>query len=193
MARKTPPLFLRVKPTHFLRGAKTVLRPVEAGDLHFLQTLRNDVALQMQLMAQPRPNPLPRVRGWLARFAANPDAVLLLIAAARGGRPLGFVQLAALDPLHGTADLGICLAEAARGRGHAAEALQLLENYASDVFHLRKLLLRVLAENTRAIALYHAAGYRTVGVLQRHFYQRQAFKDVVLMEKFLAGAATPNP
>ena len=128
--------------------------------------------------------------GWQQRLAENPDAILLLIATARSGRPVGFVQLTALDTLHGTADLGICLAASARGKGHAAEALRLLEEYAVAVFNLRKILLRVLAENTRALALYRQVGYREIGVLQRHFYQDRAYKDVVLMEKFL-DPATP--
>lgn len=179
-----------MKPIHFLRGKRTVLRPVEAEDLPFLRALRNDVPTQMMLMAQPRPNPARRVKSWLHRFAENPDAILLLIAAARGGKPAGFVQLAAVDPLHGTADLGICLAAAARGRGHAAEALRLVEDYATNVFNLRKILLRVLAENTRAIALYRQSGYREIGVLRQHFYQNRAYKDVVLMEKFIR---TPAP
>lgn len=181
-----------MKLTTFLRGTKTVLRPVEKSDLPFLHTLRNDVRTQMMLMAQPRPNPVSRVQGWLDMFAASPDAILLIVAAARGGRPLGFVQLAGLDLLHGTADLGICLVATARGKGHAAEALQLVESYAVEVFHLRKILLRVLAENTRAITLYRQVGYREVGVLQAHFYQQRAYKDVILMEKFVRDSPPPR-
>ena len=179
-----------MKTTRFLAGKHTVLRPVEAADLPFLHALRNDVTTQMMLMTQPRPNSLRRVRDWLKHYAATPAAILLIIAAARGGRPLGFIQLAAIDPLHGTADLGICLAATARGRGHGAEALHLVADYAVAVFNLRKILLRVLAENTRAIALYRDTGFREIGVLHRHFYQAGTFKDVVLMEKFLRATET---
>lgn len=145
------------------------------------------------LMTQPRPNSMPRVRGWLDKFAASPDAILLIIAAARGGNPLGFVQLSGLDLLHGTADLGICLGASARGKGHGAEALRLIEAYAVAVFHLRKILMRVLAENTRAIALYRESGYREAGVLRAHFYQQGTFKDVVLLEKFIGTPSLPFP
>ena len=49
-----------------------------------------------------------------------------------------------------------------RGRGYAAEALQLLDRHARDS-NLASVGLHVFALNTRAIALYRAAGYGVTG------------------------------
>jgi RimJ/RimL family protein N-acetyltransferase len=116
--------------------------------------------------------------------------VFFVIASVKDQRPLGYLQLANMDFVHGTADLGICVDEAARGTGCAAEALLLLEEYARDVFNLRKIILRVLASNSRAIAFYRKARYQKVGLHRRHFYQRQVYYDVLIMEKFLARSRT---
>jgi RimJ/RimL family protein N-acetyltransferase len=140
----------------------------------------------MLLMAHPRANSLARVKAWLDRLADDRLTVFFIIAARRGNRPLGYVQLTHMDLVHGTADLGICLDETSRGKGYAAEALQLLEDYVRDVFNLRKIVLRVLASNAPAIAFYKKARYRQVGVHKQHFYQARAFHDVLVMEKMLA-------
>ncbi len=174
-----------MKNIGLLVGKKTILRSSEEDDIQFLLTLRNNLKLQVLLMAQPRANSLRRVKEWVARLIDNPHSIFLVIAARHGNRPLGYVQLTNMDFLHGTAELGICLNETACGRGYAAEALQLLEDYVHDVFNIRKIILRVLASNIRAIGFYKKARYRKVGMHQRHFYHARIFHDVLIMEKFL--------
>ena len=174
-----------MKGVALLTGKHTALRPPVEADLPFLVTLRNNLRLQMLLMAQPRANSLPRVREWVARIGGDERSLFFIVAARPRARPLGYIQLTHLDPVHGTAELGICLAEAAQGRGHGREALSLLENYARDVFNLRKIVLRVFAEHAPAAAFYRKAGYKKVGVHQQHFYQSGAYHDVLVMEKFL--------
>lgn len=174
-----------MKPHPCVLGKRTALRPIEKGDLAFLHRLRNDFPLQKMLMSQPRSNARERVKAWVDRLSCDSSAALFLIVAAGTGQPLGYAQLKQIDLLHGTADLGICLASEAQGKGHASDAMRLLEDYGADVFRLRKILLHVLGENTRAVGLYRKNGYREVGVLRQHFYQQRQYKDVVLMEKFL--------
>jgi len=174
-----------MKSASLLAGFKTVLRPPEETDLPFLHALRNDVELQMQLMAQPRANSLRRVRQWLDRISEDKQSVFFVVATKRQA-PMGYIQLTHMEGVHGTADLGVCLARKAQGRGHGKEALVLLENYAATVFNIRKIGLKVLAGNVGAIALYQKSGYLKIGVQYQHFYQKKMFHDVVLMEKFLS-------
>ena len=109
-----------------------------------------------------------------------------MVATVSDNRALGFVQLTQMDPANGTADLGICLGADSRGKGVAAAALKLLEVRAGRELKLRKMTLRVLTTNRRALAFYRKVGFREVGVLRRHFLQDDKFRDVLLMEKFLS-------
>lgn len=176
-----------------LEGSLVRLREPRPEDLDLLGSLRNDVELQLELMATPRPNTLERVRQWIDARLNDPRSVLFVVADRASDRACGFVQLKELDPLHGHAELGVCLAPSARGTGHAGEALALLEGYARDVFRIRKLILHVLVSNERATAFYAKTGFREVGVLREHFYHHQCWHDVAIMERFLDRDGGPQP
>ena len=180
-----------MKAATFLSGPRIVLRPPEAADAGFFLTIRNNVPLQMQLMAIARPNSKRRIEQWLA--AANDDErrVVLAIAARRGGRLAGYVQLGEIAPRHGTAELAICLSPAAQGRRYGQEAMTLLEDYAGNVLGLRKLTLRVLGNNTPALSLYRRIGYAVAGTQREQFFQAGKHLDVIWMEKFLHPAPIP--
>jgi RimJ/RimL family protein N-acetyltransferase len=167
-----------------LRGDKVMLREWREADLERLATLRNDVALQRMLMAQARPNPVERVRQWLVDRGAREDMVFFVIAGEDDG-VLGYIQVAGIDRFHGHGDLGICLSPEAHGLGAAAEACRLLERYLVDTMGMHKLTLKVLVDNTRAIAFYLKHGYREVGVLERHFRDGDSLHDVMIMERLL--------
>lgn len=162
------------------------LRPVQSADLPNLSVLRNDFALQLQLLSSPRPNTIEQVQAWLQKRSSEPDSLFFVIAKLSDDECLGFVQLTQIQLLHGHASLGICLAPKARGQGYAKQALALLETYATAIFNLRKILLEVRADNQSAIRLYTQSGYRPIGVLESHFFAQGSYHDVLMMEKRLA-------
>jgi len=168
-----------------IQGDKVCLRAPEERDLETLRDLRNDFALQGTLMARPRANGMARVRRWIEDRLADPDAVFFVIARRQDDAALGFVQVLAMDLVSGVGELGICCAEAARGQGHGGEALRLLEDYLTGIFNLRKLVLKVLAQNSGAVRFYERLGFDTVGTHRRHFFRDGAYHDVTVMEKFL--------
>jgi diamine N-acetyltransferase len=168
-----------------LTGPTARLRSPREDDKNFLVSLRNDVLLQMLLMALPRANSLTRVDEWLARLTNDPASLFFVVADKETDRAVGYIQLTKMDFVHGHGELGICLAEENRGRGYAADALALLERHARNVFNIRKFVLYSLTSNKRAIGLYKKTGYQTVGTLKEHFYQDGAFRDVLIMEKHL--------
>lgn len=174
-----------------LPGKLVTLRAPLDKDLPALTALRNHVAIQKQLMAQPRGNSPQRVAEWISRLSSDPASMLLVIADRKGDGAAGYLQLKQIDPLHGTAELGICLAEEFQGKGFAREAMRLLEAHAAATFRLRKLVLRVLAANAPAIRLYEKSGWRAVGTLQSHFFQDGEYRDVLVMERFLAEGGSP--
>ncbi|KQY49728.1 GNAT family protein [Lysobacter sp. Root494] len=167
-----------------LLGDKVILREWRESDLERLSALRNDIDLQRLLMSQARPNSVERVRQWLVERSARDDMVFFVVADGND-EAVGYIQVAAIDRFHGHGDLGICLSQSTQGLGIAAEACQLLEQYLIDTLALHKLTLRVLADNSRAIAFYRKHGYRDVGVLERHFRDGNSQHDVLLMERLL--------
>lgn len=168
-----------------LTGKEVVLRAWREDDLTVLMRLRNDVALQTQLMTQPRPNSRVRVSQWLKDRGERTDGVFFIVAAAADDRVLGYVQLANMDVMHGRGDLGICLDPAVHGQGVAGQTMELLQTYLLQVFGLRKILLQVMCCNLRAIAFYEKQGFERVGVLRQHAFLQGSHVDVLLMEKLL--------
>ncbi len=166
-------------------GTLITLRPAKTADLPLLSALRNDVDLQLALMAVPRPNSRAHVKAWITRRTNDPQGAFFVLAWARDNQAIGFVQLTRIETLHRRAELGICLAEEARGSGAAREAMALLETYARAALGLRKLVLQVRADNRRAIALYNRCGFRRVGTLAAHHYAGGRLHNVQIMEKFL--------
>lgn len=168
-----------------LHGDRLVLREWRESDLEALAGLRNDVALQALLMAQARPNSIERVRQWLVDRGAREDMVFFVIAARGDDGALGYVQVASVDRFHGVGELGICLSPSAQGNNLAQEACRLLESYLRSTLGLRKLTLKVLADNTRAIAFYLKNGYREAGRLRGQYRVADQHHDVLVMERFL--------
>lgn len=173
-----------------LAGNMVILRAAVAEDMPVLMAIRNDLELQAMLMARPKPSTEKRVGAWLEEKTNRPDGAFFIIADRTGNSALGFLQLVDIDPLNGVAEIGICLAPGGRGKGLANEALALLEAYAQEVFHIRKIIARVLAHNRRAITFFERSSFTPVGVLKRHFYRGRQYHDVMLLEKFIAGDAT---
>lgn len=167
-----------------LKSADTVLRDPDDGDLDALFALRNDVPLQLLLAAHPRPNSMDQVRGWLKKHRDDQKARFFVIANARDAA-CGYLQLTQLNMLDGHGQLGICIAPSAQGKGHAADAVTLLEGYARDELGLRKIILKVLTSNLRALAFYRRIGYSDVGLHRDHFRWNGAYYDMLAMEKLL--------
>jgi RimJ/RimL family protein N-acetyltransferase len=166
-----------------LHQGNTLLRAPEPADIEMLTALRNDLDVQTLLMATPKPNTEQRTRDWLYRRLDDPQGVFFIISDQLSNCGVGFVQVTHIELLHRRGELGLCITPAAQGKGHATAALSLLESYLQNVFNLRKLTLNVLASNEKAVSFYRKLNYLTVGILRQHFYQKQTFHDVLVMEK----------
>lgn len=169
-------------------GPTIRLRAPAVADLDALTALRNDVEMQLTLLARPRPNSVERVEEWIARLAEDGGSCLFVIERAVPDGAVGFVQLTGIDTVSGHARLGIAVRSADRGRGVGREAIELVWSYGQSVWGLRKLVLEVRADNTAAIALYRRLGFRDVGTLDGHFRIGDRYHDVLIME--LVGPVT---
>jgi L-amino acid N-acyltransferase YncA len=88
----------------------------------------------------------------------------------------------------GVAEHSVYVARDARGTGAGRAALDALSReYEARGFW--KLVSRIFPENTASLALHERAGFRVVGVYRRHAQLDGAWRDCVIVEKLLGGAA----
>lgn len=157
------------------------LRKPVNSDFEVLSALRNDPAVQRQLMIDLQNYSPVQVRAWVRRRTSDPQGAFWVIDA---GGACGFVQLTRIDGKVGAADLGICLTRSARGKGVAARAMRLLEKEAKQR-GCRRLTLRVLRINHRAIGLYRKLKFTITETKRRNHFDGECWRDVVFMEKRL--------
>lgn len=171
-----------------IEGTSIRLRVWRDDDLPALTTLRNDIALQAQLLARVRGSRPKQVLEWLEQRSTEPNGLLFIIADLHDDATLGFLQISNLDPVDRHADLGICLLNDARGHGRGGEAIALASDHLRDGWELRKLSLRLRADNAAALRCYEKAGFEHCGLLKQHVYIEGRWHDIVLMEHFLVSA-----
>lgn len=161
------------------------LRHWRDADLPLLQQWRNDVPLQAQLLARARGSDEAAVRRWLAERAAPPRSLLFVIADADADVAIGYLQVVDIDAEDRRGELGICLGPQDQGRGRGTAALQVAMELLRREHGLRKINLRVRSDNERALRCYERLGFQRCGVWRQHVFVEGAWRDVVLMERFL--------
>ena len=166
-------------------GNRIHLRVWREADLPLMTSMRNDVLLQAQLLARVRGSTVDQVRQWLKERSAGPETLLFIIADEVSDDALGYLQLVNLDPINLLGDFGICLSRDAQGHGVGRAALNALISHARDVRGLRKISLRVRADNHRAIRCYLAMGFEQCGLLRQHYLIDGIWHDIILMDLFL--------
>lgn len=86
------------------------------------------------------------------------------------------------DPAHGTSELGITIGDPAYwNRGIGRECVVLLLDYAIRLLNIRKVWLRVWANNERGIRCYRACGFIEDGRLREHVWSNGEYTDLVYM------------
>lgn len=168
-----------------IEGRAIRLRVWQEDDLPVLTLLRNDVALQAQLLARVRGSRVEQVRNWLQDHSSGSDKLIFIIADRETDATLGFIKITELDLVNRRAELGICLIREAQGRGAGSESVRLICTHLRDMWSLRKISLKVRADNDIAIRCYHRTGFETCGLLRQHIYIDGAWQDIMLMDFFL--------
>ena len=74
-------------------GSVVRLRGWQDSDLEVITEMRNDLALQAQLLARARGSNVPQVRQWLQDRSVDPHGLLLIVASRDDDRTLGYLQL----------------------------------------------------------------------------------------------------
>jgi diamine N-acetyltransferase len=168
-------------------GDIVCLRPWRESDINFLGELRNDVAIQSQLLSRVRGSSRVQIHDWIQKFSSSNDRLFFVIARCQDNEPVGFVQVTEIDYIDRRGELGICIGRQYQGRRYGTEAVSLISTYLAKHWNYRKLYLRVRSDNFRAYHLYQASGFRECGRLISHVFIEGHWHDVALMELLFEG------
>lgn len=118
-------------------------------------------------------------RDALAFLVAQNDGVVAGVAGLhRGARPA----------TRHTAEFGVTIAQAHRGRGLGTALIAEMERRAR-AWGVTKMCLGVFAHNEGAARLYRRLGYQEEGIRRGHYLVGGTLRDEILMAKRLDGAA----
>ncbi|MBX0333601.1 GNAT family N-acetyltransferase [Pontibacter sp. HSC-14F20] len=149
----------------FLKGDHTCLRALEPTDLDFLYTLENDPATW-----HVGNTLVPYSRFVLEQYLENAALDIYTVKQLRlvicnlAHEAIGAIDLFDFDPLHRRAGIGIIVSAPYRGKGHAAEALQLLLNYCQHTLQLHQVYCGITTTNHTSIKLFKNAGFTEIGI-----------------------------
>lgn len=119
---------------------------------------------------------------WVETMVETGKVVQMIIVECDTDRAVGSVYVRDIDMEHKKAEFGIFIGEPdALGKGYGTEATELMVEYAFSYLNLHKLMLRVYADNERAIKAYEKAGFAKEAYLKHDVYVQNAYRDIVLM------------
>lgn len=122
---------------------------------------------------------------WLETMVDTGKVVQMIIAECDTDRPIGSVYVRDIDMENRKGEFGIFIGEPdGMGKGYGTEATELMIEYAFKYLGLHKIMLRVYADNERAIKTYEKAGFVREALLRDEVYVQGKYRDIVLMAIF---------
>lgn len=168
-----------------LEGKRISLRPIERADLESLNCWKNKEDIYMFLGGGYQPVSKDQQEKWMESvidLTGNNKRFMIT----ENKNPVGMVELNNIHWIHRTCEIGIFIGEEqARGKGVASEACELIEQYGKKYLNLRKITLKAVAENKKAVLMWLSLGYEKVGELKEECFINGKYCDLLIMEKFL--------
>jgi [ribosomal protein S5]-alanine N-acetyltransferase len=164
-----------------LVGSRISIGPFVPEDCAAMFCWFNDVAAARLDFAY-RPVDMMTHQQWWNGLAKDPTKVVFAIRKTSEPTIIGFVQVAAINSVHRSAEMGVRIgAEKNRGQGYGTEALRLALDFCWNHLNLNRVQLSVFKHNLRAIAAYKAAGFRKEGRMRRAAFVGGEWVDLILM------------
>lgn len=162
------------------------LRAVTVSDLNFLYNIKNNAEVQSQLLCPSRVFSKENINEWIVSYRRSQDKFLLVLVN-EDDVLIGYISIQRYLSDHKTAYFGIVLDKTFQGVGYGTLSLNSLFLWGARELKLRKLLLEVSRENSKAISLYQKCNFNEIGVLKKHYVINNCYHDVILMEKEILG------
>lgn len=158
------------------------IRPARVGDSLAIAEIYNEGIEELNATFETR----LRSRGETAARIADKD---LILVAVRDGVVIGWAGVTPYSERAAYASIGIYavyVARDARGGGVGVQLLDALVREARDR-GLHKLLAMIFVSNQSSLAIARKAGFREVGLHERHGQLEGKWIDVILVEQLLDG------
>lgn len=159
------------------------IRPASIADASVIVAIYNEGIAERSATFETA----PRRAADIEQRLAEADRFPLLVAVDPGGTVLGWAGLGgyrARECYAGIGEFSVYLARDARGRGIGRQLLDALIAAARDRGYW-KLLSRIFTFNTASRALCRAAGFREVGIYEKHGQLDGRWLDVVIVERLI--------
>lgn len=168
----------------FLRGRKTILRPIRRfTDLECLLVWLNDPEVR-QFIQRARPLSEEEELEWLANAHKRENDEVLAVETVRGAF-IGIMGLHRINPIDRTAATGAILGKKSYwGRGYGTDAKMALLNHAFNELNLRKIESHVYSYNARSLAYSLHCGYKIEGRKRRHVFKNGRYWDLFVLGLF---------
>ena len=171
-----------------LEGSKCRLRAVEQQDIDFIREQENDPSV-WDVSGTVAPYSRYSIENFVAEQQAGIYAtrqLRLMIESVADGRCVGMVDLFDFDPVNLRAGVGILICETEdRRRGYAAEALELLCEYARQTLRMHQLWCGVDESNRASLALFRRAGFVRTGRRRDWRMTADGWRDEIEFSKIL--------
>jgi phosphinothricin acetyltransferase len=155
-------------------------RPATLNDAAAIAEIYNQGIEDRVATFETRRRSAKEVHGWFDGI--HPVAVI-----EENGKIIAFASTSSYRPracYHGVAEFSVYTAREARRRGAGKLALAALITAAKEA-GFWKLVSRVFVENTASRNLLQRAGFREVGIYERHAQLDGIWRDVVIVERLL--------
>jgi phosphinothricin acetyltransferase len=167
-----------------ISGEQSTIRRARPQDLAGVVEAYNAGIAERVATFETEPRTVQDVAGWI-------DDGQPFIVAECTGRVVGWARAGSYSDrcvYRGVGEHAVYVHPDARGRGLGRQLL--IELCAESERHgLYKLTSRVFSDNRSSRAAHRAAGFEEVGIQRRHGKLDGEWKDCVLVERLLAGAA----
>jgi RimJ/RimL family protein N-acetyltransferase len=165
-----------------LRGARVVLRQLVDADAPSLHCAHADPDVH-HFWSGPAHADVEETRRYNAGTLAMRGARVWAITE-DGSEALGRIALFVLRD--GVGEIGLLLRRDAHGRGYAAEALRLVEDYGFATLGLHRIFADADPDNLPCIALFERAGFQREALLRGNWKTHLGIRDSVILAKLRA-------
>ena len=168
-----------------ITGKYVRLRAIEREDIQRFTRWVNDPDV-IKYTTLNAPISLAMEEKWFdQQVETAPTKSQVLAVEARVGNDwvhIGACDLRAIEPVNRAAEFGIMIGDKAHwNEGFGTETVKLMLKHGFEDLNLNRIYLYVVAEHSRGIKAYEAAGFKKEGVLRQALYKNGVYNDVVLM------------
>lgn len=168
---------------------RIALEKILLNDADKIAKWKSDPTLANLIMSNSTAVSVNDAIDWIQKNTSDPNQRLNGIYLENGCNKelLGITRLMFIDFSSEVAELGIYLGdETKRGIGLGKKAMQLTVDQAFKQLKLRKLFLKVNANNEKALTFYLKYKFKTEGILKEHYYNSNTcqFENIVYMALF---------